>query len=111
MVAGMCAPGVFACACRSNDFPQPAFSFIFVSVVLRRIRNGLIPRVWTMAGIYADRTAGGDRDHRRADRSAVARGAEGSRGGEPDQVLEQSPPAVDCHAQRARRVREAAALA
>ena len=41
------------------------------------------------ARVHADRAAGRDRDHRRSDRPAVARGAEGARGRGPHDVLQQ----------------------
>src|SRR5262245_43196007 len=40
-------------------------------------------------GVYADRTAGGDRDHCRVDRSLAPRRPEGEGGGGPDVLLEQ----------------------
>src|SRR5438128_1051210 len=44
-----------------------------------------LDRAW----LHAHRATGGDRDHRRADRPAVARGSGGPRGGPPGPVYEQ----------------------
>src|SRR5262249_45455535 len=65
-----------------------AISLSVVCTEVLRVRQ-LLSQVTLAWWVYADRAAGGDRDHRHLNCPACASGAEGSRGGQPHVVHQQ----------------------